>query len=80
MGRKCFFPRKQFLKFMSHCHAKFIGRVMYHGFLGYSPTGAHFEKFHRGFPDGSVGQNLPTNAGEAGSIPGPGRSHVPWSD
>ena len=32
----------------------------------------------RGFPGGSVVQNPPTNAGDKGSIPGPGRSHVPW--
>ena len=29
-----------------------------------------------GFPSGSVIQNLPVSAGDAGSIPGPGRSHV----
>ena len=28
----------------------------------------------RGFPDGSVVKNLPANAGDAGSIPGLGRS------
>ena len=27
-----------------------------------------------GFPDGSVVKNLPARAGDAGSIPGPGRS------
>ena len=26
-----------------------------------------------GFPDGAVGGNLPANAGDTGSIPGPGR-------
>ena len=29
-----------------------------------------------GFPGGSVVENLPANAGETGSIPGPGRSHM----
>ena len=29
-----------------------------------------------GFPGGSVGKNLPPNAGDAGSTPDPGRSHV----
>ena len=33
-----------------------------------------------GFPDGSVVKNLPANAGDMGSIPGPGRSHMPWSN
>ena len=30
--------------------------------------------FPRGFPGGAVVQNLPANAGDAGSIPGLGRS------
>ena len=30
-----------------------------------------------GFPSGSVVKNLPANAGDMGSIPGPGRSHMP---
>ena len=33
----------------------------------------------RGFPGGSVDKNLPANAGDRGSIPDPGRSHMPWS-
>ena len=28
------------------------------------------------FPGGTVDRNLPANAGDRGSIPGPGRSHV----
>ena len=31
----------------------------------------------RGFPDGSVVKNPPANAGDIGSIPCPGRSHMP---
>ena len=31
------------------------------------------------FPDGPVFKNLPASAGDVGSIPGPGRSHVPQS-
>ena len=30
-----------------------------------------------GSPGGSVVKNLPASAGDTGSIPGPGRSHVP---
>ena len=30
------------------------------------------------FPGGSVDKNPPANAGDMGSIPGPGRSHMPW--
>ena len=34
----------------------------------------------RGFPGGAVVENLPANAGDAGSSPGPGRSHMPRSN
>ena len=34
----------------------------------------------QGFPGGSVVKNPPANAGDMGSIPDPGRSHVPWSN
>ena len=33
-----------------------------------------------GFPGGAVVENLPANAGDMGSSPGLGRSHMPWSD
>ena len=33
-----------------------------------------------GFPGGAVVKNLPPNAGDTGSSPGPGRSHIPWSN
>ena len=32
------------------------------------------------FPGGAVVKNPPANAGDAGSSPGPGRSHMPWSN
>ena len=32
-----------------------------------------------GFPGGAVVENPPANAGDTGSSPGPGRSHMPWS-
>ena len=35
---------------------------------------------HGGFPRGSVVKNLPANAGDMGSIPDPGGSHMLWSD
>ena len=31
------------------------------------------------FPVGAVVKNPPGNAGDTGSSPGPGRSHMPWS-
>ena len=33
-----------------------------------------------GFPGGTVVKNPPANAGDTGSIPGPGRSHMPQSN
>ena len=33
----------------------------------------------RGFPGGAVVESLPANAGNMGSCPGPGRSHMPQS-
>ena len=33
-----------------------------------------------GFPGGAVVENLPANAGDTGSSPGLGRSHMPRSD
>ena len=32
------------------------------------------------FPGGAVVKNLPANAGNTGLSPGPGRSHMPWSN
>ena len=33
-----------------------------------------------GFPGGAVAKNLPASARDMGSIPGPGRSHMPRSN
>ena len=33
-----------------------------------------------GFPGGAVVESPPANAGDTGSSPGLGRSHVPWSN
>ena len=38
----------------------------------------HFKKEPKwGFPDGTVVKSLPANAGDMGSSPGLGRSHMP---
>ena len=37
------------------------------------------KKQNRGFPGGAVVGSLPANAGDAGSSPGLGRSHMPQS-
>ena len=38
------------------------------------------KKPNRDFPDGTVVKNPPANAGHTSSSPGPGRSHMPWSN
>ena len=38
-----------------------------------------FKKDFLGFPGGAVVENLPANAGDTGSSPGLGRSHMPRS-
>ena len=37
-------------------------------------------KQDRDFPSGAVVKNPPANAGDTGSSPGPGRSHMPQSN
>ena len=34
----------------------------------------------RDFPGGATDKNPPVNAGDKGSVPGPGRFHMPWSN
>ena len=38
-----------------------------------------FEKKTEGFPGGAVVESPPADAGDTGSCPGPGGSHMPWS-
>ena len=35
---------------------------------------------YQDFPGGAVIKNTPDNAGDMGSIPGLGRSHMPWNN
>ena len=42
-----------------------------------SPSPPTIEKTLQGFPGGAVVENLPANAGDTGSSPGLGRSHMP---
>ena len=41
--------------------------------------GTHWKTYDPGLPCDTVGGNPPTNAGDAGSISGPGRFHMPRS-
>ena len=40
----------------------------------------NLKKKKKGFPGGAVVENLPANAGDTGSSPGLGRSHMPQSN
>ena len=40
----------------------------------------HFKNVMGVFPGGAVVKNPPANTGDMGSNPGPGRSHMPWSN
>ena len=44
----------------------------------YSPI--HLKLKKMGFTGGTVVKNPPANAGDTGSSPGPGRSHMPQSN
>ena len=48
--------------------------------LGMKEADRVIKKFYGGFPGGAVVENLPANAGDMGSSPGLGRSHMPWSN
>ena len=38
------------------------------------------KKKDQGFPGGSMVKTLPVSAEESGSVLGPGKSHMPWSN
>ena len=48
--------------------------------LGIFPEKTIIKKDTWGFPGGAVVENLPANAGDTGSSPGLGRSHMPQSN
>ena len=49
-------------------------------FLTTAPPGKSHKPVAPGFPGGAVVKNLPANAGDTGSSPGPGRPHMPWNN
>ena len=55
------------------CHLQFSP-------LSYMPLICRFKTDLPGFPGGAVVENLPANAGDTGSSPGLGRSHMPQSN
>ena len=49
--------------------------------MGRKKSGRESSKYNQwGFPGGAVVKNLPANAGDTGSSPGLGRSHMPRSN
>ena len=46
----------------------------------HSPSTPGYKIAKEGFPGGAVVENLPANAGDTGSSPGLGRSHMPQSN
>ena len=49
-------------------------------FLYYPRNKVAIKTHNRDFPGGAVVKTPPANAGDMGSSPGLGRSHVPWSN
>ena len=43
-------------------------------------NGKEYKKKCTNFAGGAVVKNPPANAGDTGLSPGPGRSHMPWSN
>ena len=50
------------------------------GFRGTNTPTPGQKSMYRGFPGGAVVESLPANAGDTGSSPGLGRSHMPRSN
>ena len=48
--------------------------------MEFCPAKEKEETIDRDFPAGAVVKNPPASAGDTGSRPGPGRSHMPWSN
>ena len=49
-------------------------------YVVYKKPTLHIKIHTRNFPGGPVVRNPPANAEDTGSIPGLGRSHMPWSN
>ena len=60
----------------TECLPPWVNMMLWNCFMGTFLTIIPF--LH--FPGGAVVKNPPANAGDTGSIPGLGRSHMPWSN
>ena len=61
-------------KKQSQLKTRQLYRGAYQLFVSY-----HVKEQEWDFPGGTVVKNPPANAGNMGSSPGPGRSHMPWN-
>ena len=66
-------------KFPSHCDQP-VFRPNMKGKEGWRKLSRASKGDLGDFPGGAVVKNPPGNAGDTGSSPGPGRSHMPWSN
>ena len=81
------FPKfLHFPTFLNHFWNQLLMAVVFHTVLSFVPPKVlvvhqAFKKCSTGgFPGGAVVENLPANAGDTGSSPGLGRSHMPRSN
>ena len=56
------------------------GAYRLRGWGGVDTKDSQYKTYVSGFPGGAVVENLPANAGDTGSSPGVGRSHMPQSN
>ena len=67
--------------FAKHTFDKRLLSKIYNELLKYKKAKSLIKKWSKGgFPSGAVVENLPANAGDTGSSPGLGRSHMPRSN
>ena len=64
--------------FLHYMKFRIMSRMWYRYKIDYYYSA--IKKDMQGFPGGAVVENLPANAGDTGSSPGLGRSHMPWSN
>ena len=60
----------------------FLFQIFYNEHILFNQKRFYFltNSTNQGFPGGTVVKNLPSNEGDTGSSPGPGRSHMPRSN
>ena len=70
---------KSFLGHRKQNHKRKLGKLDFLKISNFCSSKTQLRKY-RDFPGGRVAKNLPVNAEDTGSSPGPGRSHMLWSN